>query len=251
MTDQLTVDLTAPAAIIDADHELARLRTELAAEWQRLLADSALADLVLNGTYDQRLYALYLIETFHYTRENPRHQALVGTRADTDPGYARFCFKHAAEEVGHEMMAVHDLRSLGYDVEAAELPAPLEATAVLSSYLYRIAQTGNPLGRVGYSFWAESSYEHIGPLLVAAQDQLGIEDKNMTFLVAHAKIDADHAQEIDQVLRRFATTADDWDAVERVMRTTLRLTVEMLDAVAAEYRAIAEGRSFRTAPLGI
>lgn len=252
MTDQLTVDLTAPEVpVADADQQLARLRGELAAEWQRLLDGSALADLVLHGRYDQRLYALYLIETFHYTRENPRHQALVGTRPDADPGYARFCFKHASEEVGHEMMAVHDLRSLGYDVTADDLPAPLDATDVLSSYLYRISQTGNPLARVGYSFWAESSYEHIGPLLVAAQDQLGIEDRNMTFLVAHARIDADHAQEIDQVLRRFAVTQADWDAVERVMRTSLRLTVEMLDAVALEYRAVADGRSSRTAHLGI
>ena len=250
MTDASIIDLAVPEGRTTGT-TVESLREELAAEWRRLLAGSDLARLVLEGTYDRRLYALYLIETFHYTRENPRHQALVGARPDVDPGYARFCFKHASEEVGHEMMAVHDLRSLGHDVEAGDLPAPLEATEVLSSYLYRTAQTGHPLARAGYSFWAESSYEHIGPLLAAAQDQLGIEDRNMTFLVAHARIDADHAQEIDQVLRRFAVTRDDWDAVERVMRTSLRLTVDMLDAVALEYRAVAEGRSGRVAHLGI
>lgn len=248
MTDAVIADAVTngrPARSIE------QLRADLTARWQHLLADSALADLVLEGDYDRRLYALYLIETFHYTRENPRHQALVGTRPDVDPHYARFCFKHASEEVGHEMMAVHDLRSVGYDVTAADLPAPLPATEVLNAYLYRISQTANPLARVGYSFWAESSYEHIGPLLVAAQQKLDLEDRHMTFLVAHARIDADHAVEIDEVLGRFASTDDDWDAVARVMNESLRLTVEMLDAVAREYVAVAEGRSSRTRHLGI
>jgi hypothetical protein len=248
MTDTLTV--AAPTAPTGA-RSVGALREELTAEWQRLLAGSPFAELVLGGEYDRRLYGLYLIETFHYTRENPRHQALVGTRPGVDPHYAKFCFNHAAEEVGHEMMALHDLRSLGHDVTAADLPEQLEETAVLSSYLYRISQTGNPLARVGYSFWAESAYEHIGPLLLAARAQLELEDRHMTFLVAHAKIDAHHAEEVDGVLGRFARTDDDWDAVARVMRTSLRLTVDMLDAVAREFRAVSSGQSTRTASIGI
>lgn len=248
MTDALTV--AAPATATEA-RSVEALREELTAEWQRLLAGSPFAELVLGGEYDRRLYGLYLIETFHYTRENPRHQALVGTRPGVDPHYARFCFTHAAEEVGHEMMALHDLRSLGHDVTTDDLPEQLEATAVLSSYLYRISQTGNPLARVGYSFWAESSYEHIGPLLLEARARLELEDRHMTFLVAHAKIDAHHAKEIDDVLGRFARTDDDWEAVGRVMRTSLRLTLDMLEAVAEEFRAVATGRSTRTAAIGI
>lgn len=243
--------LTTPAGARPVADSVEALREEMAAQWVGLLERSSLSALVQSGEIDRRLYALYLIETFHYTRENPRHQALVGARSDADPIYLKFCLKHAADEVGHEMMALHDLRSIGYDVTADDLPAPLDATEVLTAYLYRISQVGNPLARVGYSFWAESSYEHIGPLLAAAQGKLGLEDKNMTFLVAHAKIDADHAEEVDAVLRRFATTTDDWDAVGRVMRTSLRLTVEMLDAVADEYRAVADGRSRRTAAIEI
>jgi pyrroloquinoline quinone (PQQ) biosynthesis protein C len=241
----------APSGPTSVADSVEALREEMTSEWSRLLEGSDLAALVHGGEIDRRLYALYLIETFHYTRENPRHQALVGARTDTDPMYARFCLKHASEELGHEMMALHDLRSLGYDVTAEDLPSPLEETEVLTAYLYWISQRANPLGRVGYSFWAESSYEHIGPLLAAAQTTLDLEDRHMTFLVAHAKIDADHAAEVDQVLRRFATTTEDWVAIGRVMRTSLRLTVEMLDAVAREYRAVAEGLSDRTAPLGI
>jgi pyrroloquinoline quinone (PQQ) biosynthesis protein C len=241
-------DRPGPPSVADS---VEALRDQLTSEWDRLLDGSDLAALVHGGAIDRRLYALYLIETFHYTRENPRHQALVGARADADPQYSRFCLKHAADELGHEMMALHDLRSLGYDVTADDLPEPLEETQVLSAYLYWISERANPLGRVGYSFWAESSYEHIGPMLAAAQTTLDLEDRHMTFLVAHAKIDADHAAEVDAVLRRFATTTDDWATVGRVMRTSLRLTVEMLDAVAREYRAVADGRSLRTAPLGI
>ena len=225
------------------------LRVELDAEWKDMLAGSELVRLVESGDFDQRLYALYLIETFHYTRENPRHQALVGVGATADPIYLKFCFKHAAEEMGHEMMALHDLRSIGYQATTENLPEPLEATEVLTAYLYYVAQHGNPLARVGYSFWAESAYEHIGPLLAAGREKLGIDDHNMTFLVAHARIDADHAREVEQVLRRSAVTPDDWRAVARTMRVSLRLTGAMLDAVAREYRAVADGLSDRLARL--
>ena len=225
------------------------LHVELKATWEELLAGSRLTALVTGGDYDMRLYALYLLETYHYTRENPRHQALVAAVADHDPQYLRFCLKHAAEELGHEQMALHDMRSVGFGPDPAALPEPLPETEVLIAYLYRISERGNPLARVGYSFWAESSYEHIGPLLLAARAKLGLVDHQMTFLVGHARIDADHAREVEDVVRRFAVTPADWHAIRRAMTTSLRLTVAMLDAIADEYGAVAEGRSDRIAAL--
>ena len=226
------------------------LHVELKATWAELLAGSRLSALVTGGDYDVRLYALYLLETYHYTRENPRHQALVGAIADYDPAYLRFCLKHALEELGHEQMALHDMRSVGFRPDPDALPEPLPATEVLTAYLYWISQRGNPLARVGYSFWAESSYEHIGPLLLAAREKLGLEDRQMTFLVGHARIDAEHAREVEEVVRRFAVTPADWSAVRRTMTTSLRLTVAMLDAIAAEYDEVVAGRSDRVKRLG-
>lgn len=211
------------------------------------LAQSPSLEKVLTpGFADRRLYAIYLVETYHYTKHNARNQALVATRPDDmDPRYMKFCLKHAEEEVGHEMMAVHDLRNMGYDVSERTLGKPLAETEVLISYLYRVAATANPLARLGYSYWAERSYHYIQPILDMLKSGLGVQKNQMSFFTSHAEIDVDHAKQVDETISRFAKTLDDWKAIEEVMRTSLILTSGMMEAVFAEFIKMKEGKSDR------
>ena len=90
-------------------------------------------DMVMTpGCVDKRLYAIYLTETFHYTKHNAKNQALVATRMESiNPNYAKFCLKHALEEVGHEFMALHDIQNMGYKLDEKSLPEALPATKTL------------------------------------------------------------------------------------------------------------------------
>lgn len=185
---------------------------------------------------DARLYAIYLVETFHYTSHNTKNQALVATRRETIPThYQQFCLKHALEESGHELMALHDLNTLGHHFKPDDLSAPLAETQALIAYLYDIAQFGSPYARLGYSFWAEGSYEYIGQSMGMIQQALNLKDSQMTFYKAHAVIDEQHLRDIEDTIERFVKNEQDLKAVEDAMLMSLRLTGLMIDKVVGSY----------------
>lgn len=188
------------------------------------------------GYASKYLYAIYMIETYHYTFHNSRNQAAVATRNENmNINYMKFCLHHAEEEVGHELMALHDIKNLGFDIDKTNLPEPLNATKDLINYLYEIAHYGNPLARLGYSFWAERVYAYIKPLLTLMRLGVGIKKNSMTFFNEHSDIDAKHAEEVDQAILRFAKTEEDWKAIEDCMTGSLDRTIKMTHEVLLEY----------------
>lgn len=191
---------------------------------------------------DRRIYAIYLSETFHYTRHNTKNQALVACRDEfMDVNYMKFCLNHAQEEAGHEYMALSDLNSLGIKFKESDLPSPLPETDALIGYIYRTATTGNALARLGYSYWAESIYGHTKNGTFLFKEALRLKDSQMTFLIAHSKIDKEHFEDIQIALSRFAKTDEDWTAVETCMLQSLDLTRRMVDQVIGNYLNILDG----------
>ncbi len=224
----------------------AQLKTRLESELGRLANSPYLGQVMEPGFVDKRLYAIYLTETYHYTRHNSRNQALVATRPEElDIRYMKFCLKHAEEEAGHEKMALHDIKNLGYNVSETNLPKPLVSTQTLISYLYYTAQTGNPVARLGYSFWAEQCYSYIEPLLQMISKGLGVPDKAMTFFREHSTIDEKHAIEVQDAITRFAKSPADWEAVEDCMVNSLILTTRMMDEVFEEFLKVKTGKPSR------
>jgi pyrroloquinoline quinone (PQQ) biosynthesis protein C len=225
---------------------LHQLKERLNQEFEKLAASPYLAKVMEPGFADKRLYGLYLIETYHYTRHNARNQALIATRPENiDIRYLKFCLKHAEEEMGHEMMALHDLKNLGYDISEDRMPKPLAATETLVAYLYHVARNGHPLERLGYSFWAEQAYGYIQPLLQMVSVGLGVPDKAMTFFREHSSIDELHARQVAETIERFAKTEADWSAIEGCMVNSLLLTARMTDQIFEEFMQIKTGKSAR------
>jgi thiaminase len=213
-----------------------------------LLTSSRLVRTIREGRITPALYAAYLLETYHYTRHNAKNQALAGVvAASVDPRYMQFCFTHASEETGHELMALHDMRGVGAELDP--IPPPLPATEVLIAYLYWISATGDPVQRLGYSFWAETSYAYIMPIIRQVQETLGLKPAQMTFFLSHAQIDEAHAAEVRRMIVEHCRTERQWEAVASVMEASLDLTGRMMDAVMSEYLKLIEGRSGRYAPL--
>jgi pyrroloquinoline quinone (PQQ) biosynthesis protein C len=217
----------------------------VSATWSEVLGTSRLVKTIRSGAVSRELYAIYLLETYHYTSHNARNQALVAVRDNGNPVYSKFCFEHAGEECGHERMALHDMVSLGIAPPDMQIPDPLAATETLIAYLYWISSAGNPLRRLGYSYWAESCYDYIDPLLRKVQATLGLAPSQMTFFVAHSEIDAGHAATVRQIMQRTCKSDADWEAVADVAQTSLRLTGRLMEAVYAEYLLFVEGRSRR------
>jgi len=213
-----------------------QLKTTRDKEWAKIISHAKWCDFVHNGHYDRRFYGIYLLETYHYVMHNPKHQALVATRSiDMPANYMKFCYEHAEEEAGHESMAFHDLLNLGISKDSFTIPSPLASTETFIAYLYRVSTVGNPLRRLGYSFWAEDSYQYIQDIMGKVISALNLSNKHTTFLVSHAAIDEDHAAEIESMIQKYCMTDDDWGAVSEVLITSLKLQSAMLDDIVDEY----------------
>ncbi|MBX2801426.1 MAG: iron-containing redox enzyme family protein [Myxococcales bacterium] len=209
--------------------ELDALDAHVKGLWKELLARPAVATFLTGPAIrDRRSYAIYLTQAYHYTSHTPRNQGLVAVRPDLPVAYRKFCLSHAEEEVGHELMALHDLRALGVTADPSAFPL-LPATEMKIAYLYWIAQHGNPVARLGYSFWAENSYGPGGPFLEGMRQSMGLTAAQTTFFDAHADIDAKHGDDVRRVLVKACRTPEDWEAVHRAAQITMRTSFDMLE----------------------
>jgi pyrroloquinoline quinone (PQQ) biosynthesis protein C len=191
---------------------------------------------VLEHGFDRELYVALMTEIYHYTRENSQNQALAALRVHSDRlSLLRFCLSHAHDEAGHDLMALHDLRSVGADVQQVTRSSPLPETQAFIGYLYRVASTRDATARLGYSYWAESSYPHIAEVLASMRSRLGLEDGDMTFFVAHSRIDEGHFEEVQRVMLENCTTARLRADLLDVLRTSLHLQGQMLEGVQRSY----------------
>ena len=207
----------------------ARLDASIASLWAEARGSRFWGRIVREG-FDPERYRRVMVQIFHYTRHNSINQAAAAFRAEPEEmQLLRFVYGHAKEELGHERLVVHDLKSIGLLSGAEITDPPLPATDALVNYLYGVVLREGPVPRLGYSYWAESVYEHIGPLLVAARASLGLTDRNMTFFAAHAEIDARHAEQVKAALRLAVTTRARAEAVHRVAVTSLWLTIQLLE----------------------
>ena len=185
----------------------------------------------------KELYISAMEQIYHYTKHNSINQATAAfmTSAE-DTALLKFAYKHALEEVGHEKMVVKDLRSIGVNFDA-EKAAPLPATEALIGYLYYVALKEGAGPRLGYSYWAEDSYDHIEPILQACRRDLNLSDKDMTFFVAHSTIDSKHSEEVRVAVQAWCDDPIKLSKVLSVARTSLYLTGEVINSVARKYMA--------------
>ena len=218
--------------------------------WNDIKDSNSLIKAIKGGLDDKRLYGLYLIQTFHYTFHNSRNQALVvknirGSKP-SEIQYMKYCLKHAQEEAGHELMALHDLNGLGLGhFEPESLPEALPEAKALTHYLYAISETGNPYQRLGYSFWAEGSYKFFGDVLASCQRQMGLKPAQMTFFIEHSDIDADHYDQIKEIIAQVVKSPEDLRDIERVMKDSLYGTAQVLEGVYRDYsRRLAQNPNF-------
>jgi pyrroloquinoline quinone (PQQ) biosynthesis protein C len=119
-----------------------------------------------------------------------------------------------------------------------EMPPALPATQLLIAYLYRVAQQGNPVQRLGYSFWAERSYDYIRGFMEGISSSMHLSKKQMTFFYNHATIDDKHARDVENILLHVCKTDEDWKAVTETAVITLDLTQQILKSVLEEYEKL-------------
>lgn len=227
-------------------NKLDELEELIRSEWKEALSQPRIAGFIdTAAANDRRIIAVYLIQVYHYAFHTARNQALVGVNlANTHTQYMQFCFEHALEETGHELMALHDLESIGIKFNGREnIPQALPSTDLLIAYLYFVASQGNPVQRLGYSYWSETSYSFIRTFMDILIQSMDLEKKQMTFFYSHSHIDDKHAKDVAEILVKVCKTEEDWNAVKQVAKITLRLTKDVFHESFEEFLKLSRGES--------
>jgi hypothetical protein len=175
-------------------------------------------------------YAAFLEQVFHHTRENPQIQALatVYFRGGQRSAIKRF-FRHASSEIGHDELAVEDLRALGRDVRALPFQNPLPETTALIAFPFYQIQNLNPLGYLGYLYFLEFLPTGSGPALMDALEAAGVPRTAMRFLKDHSTIDVGHNRLMESYAETLITSTRELDSAIYAMRTTGCLYASMVD----------------------
>src|SRR5687768_11329678 len=148
---------------------------------------------VAHGNIGLSHYASYLRQVFHHTRENPQIQALatVYFRGHQRAAIKRF-FKHASSEIGHDQLALDDLRALGENGDDLPMQNPLPETAALIAFPFYQIHNLNPVGYLGYLYFLEFLPTGSGGALMGALEGVGVPREAMSFLHDHSTIDIGH-----------------------------------------------------------
>ena len=209
------------------------LRQKVDAQWDQARRGEFWR-LVMARPVSKDLWRDMLLQVYHYSKHNSVNQAACAF-VPAPEGLLKFAYRHAAEELGHEKMVVHDLKSIGMWRDEDADSEPLPAAEALSGYLYAVALRYGALPRLGYSFWAESAHDHIGEPLAKICKDLGLTSKNVTFFGAHAEADQEHIKQVEEAIEKYATRREDQVLVERVALATLSLSHQLLDQIARRH----------------
>ena len=112
------------------------------------------------GELNTAHYAALMREIYFHTRENPQIQALatVYFRGSQRTMVKPF-LRHAISEVGHDQLALKDIKALGYDVTTIPTEQPLPATTAITAFPFYQITNLNPVGYLGYLPFGPASGE--------------------------------------------------------------------------------------------
>jgi pyrroloquinoline quinone (PQQ) biosynthesis protein C len=185
-------------------------------------------------------YASYLRETYFYTREDPQIQALcTAWLRGSDREMVKPFLQHATSEIGHDQLALDDLRSLGFDADAIPRENPLPMTTALISFPFYTIQYRGPISYLGYLYFLEFLPTSRGADIAAALSAIGVPAESMRFLHEHQTVDVHHNRLMQRYADEMVRAEADVAEVTYAMEVTGRLFEGMLTGA---FEAVDQGR---------
>ncbi len=182
-----------------------------------------------SGEFRLDHYKSVLREIYHYTKEDPQLQALAAVYfRGSDRHSVKLFLRHAIAEVGHDLMALEDLKVMGESPDQVFTQNPLPATTALTAFPFYWVNFQNPIGYLGYLFFLEHMPTQHGAIYATALMQAGVPEAAMGFLQEHMHVDVGHNKLMQQYLDRLVHDQRDADAVIYSMRVTAELYANML-----------------------
>jgi pyrroloquinoline quinone (PQQ) biosynthesis protein C len=177
-------------------------------------------------------YMGFLRETYHNASHNPKNMALFMAHLHSDRRQLEAKFlKHTAAEIGHDELALDDLKILGGDAESVRTGRPLPTTEALAAFIVFQIQHRNPLAYLGYLYHLEAMPVHFGKEVMECLLAAGIPLEATTFLREHAEADPVHVKWNREYLEGFIRNDEDMEAVLYGLRGTCELHGGMFQGI--------------------
>ena len=211
------------AALLETfDHEFARFEASPAI---RLLRSDA---------FRVEHYASALREIYFYTRDNPQQQcAMTLAFRGSQRQAVRRMVGHALDEVGHDRMALDDLRALGYDTESIPGEEPLPSTMPLICHPTHLLASDCPIAYLGQIFFLEFLPTRAGAIYLEALAAAGIPPEATSFLAEHATVDEAHNRLMKRHVADLVQTDRDLARCQQALRTCAYMYAAMLEGAFA------------------
>ena len=181
------------------------------------------------GDFSLCHYKGFLRETYHHAGLNPQIQAMCTMFLKGRPRkIIKKFYQHAISEIGHDLLALADLGSLGVDKESIVNSRPLASTIAYNAYpLYEI-QFCNPLSYLGYLFHLEFMPTQGGSDYIKSLKKVGVPDSALTFLEEHRSVDEQHNTFMKSYLEELIQNEKDLDDVIHATRNSCQLHGRMI-----------------------
>ncbi|MCB0379128.1 MAG: iron-containing redox enzyme family protein [Bdellovibrionales bacterium] len=202
-------------------------------EWQNEI------DMVMNqdpwikklrgGELDLCHYKGFLLETYHHAGLNPQIQGYCTLYLKGNPRkIIDLFFRHASSEIGHDLLALNDLKVLGEDVEKLAGRRPLPSTIAFNAFVLHCIKHVNPLSYLGYLFHLEFLPTQNGPDYIKILKSMGVPENALTFLEEHATVDIGHNKMMEKYLKDLIQSEKDLDDIIFAAKSSCRLHTYMI-----------------------
>ena len=186
---------------------------------------------------DRRAYVSWLAQTYFYIRYTTRLVSLCAAKCRIeDQAFFEKTIWHLKEEVGHENIAIADLRNLGYAPDdIAELPS---TRAIYHSQVFFVEHYG-PYAQLGYSMLLEGMAGKAGPGVTKILTKT-YGEKASKLLRVHAEEDPGHVEAGLVFLKDLDSTAR--YAITKNLTEGTAVYCNMLSSAAIAAKTLAEPR---------
>jgi hypothetical protein len=206
------------------------------AEWEKEiknLSEASWSKKLSAGDLKVQHYKGFLQETYHHAGLNPQIQAYATMFFKDNPrDMIGMFFKHAVSEIGHDLLALNDLKVLGEDPEVVKMSKPLPSTIALNAFVLYQIQFVSPICYLGYLFHLEFLPTLQGPVYMEQLKKIGVPVEALTFLEEHATIDIGHNKMMKKYIKELVKTDADLQNVLYTAKASCHLHQRMIsDAI--------------------
>lgn len=175
-------------------------------------------------------YAELLAQTYYYVRHTMTFIATGVAQFNlTDRPLHRQLIKHLAEENGHDIMLINDLKALGMKVE--DFPERPQTSALYQSQYYYFDHE-NPYAHFGYAYYLEGVSAHSLPAVADTTTKL-YGERASTFYRLHGEEDVGHFAKGLKLLE--GLPPDALESVEKNLNETSFFYMGMVEAISQQW----------------